>query len=145
LRYSIQLKNPEFDFSSRHIDRVERRLATESQSSDLQIPTLMFKEFKGDLTIQSIEDLIKTREDLKQDSTDKESTNISDETKNFLIKKIDETLKKVQEKSLKKIQANEGDEKQLAIHQKIYDLTKPSSKVSASLTSIVNSAGATLS
>ena len=144
LRYIFQLQNPESELS-RQFDMVERKLEIETQSSDLQDATLIFKEFKGDLTIQSIEDLIKIREDLKQDSTNQGSTNISDEAKNFIIKKINETLEKVQEKSLKKIQANEGDEKQLAIHQRICDLTKPSSKISASSTSITNSAGATLS
>jgi hypothetical protein len=139
-RYIAELQNPELDFSSRHIDMTERRLDLKTQSSDLQDATLMFKEFKGDLTIQSIEDLIKMRSDLKNDSE-----NISDNARKFITEKIDEILKKTREKSLKKIQANAGDEKQLAIHQKICDLTKPSTTISSSSTSISNSVEATLS
>lgn len=128
-RYIAELKNPELDFSSRHIDMAERRLDLETQSSDLQDATLMFKEFKGDLTIQSIEDLIKMRSDLKNDSE-----NISDNARKFITEKIDEILEKTREKSLKKILANAGDEKQLAIHQKICDLTKPSTSITSSIT-----------
>ena len=117
-RYIAKLQNPELDFSSRHVDMAERRLDIESQSSDLQDATVMFKKFKGDVTISAVERLIEFKEKLKQDV-------FSQEFRDFFTHKIDKTLEKIKENSEIKIQKNIDsleDDVNLATHQKIKNL-----------------------
>jgi hypothetical protein len=110
-RYVAQLQNPELDFSSRYIDRAERSLYIESQSSDLLDATQMFKEFKAGITISAVERLQDFKEKLQQES-------FSQKFRDFFTGKIDETLKEVSENAEFKIAKDKSLEHR-QLHEKI--------------------------
>ena len=125
-RYVAKSKNEEIDFSSRHIDMISRKFDSQSQSisderfEDVTDGTAMFKDFKGELTIGATKEILEFKESLKNNSTP-ETENVTKETRNYLLKKIDNSLEILHQKSSEKLKAKK---KESMIHQRINEISE---------------------
>jgi ankyrin repeat protein len=127
-RYIAELKYPHLKFSRGAINQTLERLddiqESLGESTDANID---FKEIKGELNLLAIDNLLKYKESLKDES-------INEKFREFLTEKIDEALRECHETAKLKIQKfddTNGDpikEKELKIHQKIEEKIRIATK-----------------
>ena len=117
LRYIAKSENPELDFSSRHLNMVERKIDG----------TGIYKKFKSDLTISAIENLKILKEKLL------EMSDINEDLIAHLNIRIYQIMEIILKNAHRKIEANKDDPKlkeELKIHQEIAKLSQPLSTIS---------------
>ena len=123
-RYIAKLQNQNLSFSLRETGSPTSLSSTQPQPIELD-GTSLFKEFKGDLTLSQVEDLLKLKKDLSQADQQKPFNQ-------FLTQIIDKILHQVNKKAQKKMEKNQGDleSRDFLTHKKITKLIETSRTLS---------------